>query len=98
MPSIWWKWPRTDASAIWKPTNIVKYAQASKVSIVLTREDGAYRLDIQDDGKGFNLGTAKKMGALGLKGIEERVQVLGGKLTIASEPGCGAKLTVKLPR
>ncbi|QPK64353.1 PAS domain S-box protein [Methylomonas sp. LL1] len=79
-------------------TNIVKYAQASKVSIVLTREDGAYCLDIQDDGKGFDLGAAKKMGAFGLKGIEERVQVLGGKLTIETAPRHGVRLTIQLPR
>jgi PAS domain S-box-containing protein len=79
-------------------TNIVKYAQASKVSITLTQADGGYLLEIQDDGQGFDLGESKKKESFGLKGIAERVQMLGGKLTIASTPGRGVKLTVQLPK
>jgi signal transduction histidine kinase len=77
-------------------TNIVKYAQANKVSIALTREDGGYRLEIQDDGQGFDLGKSKKKGSFGLQGIEERVRMLGGKLSVETEPGRGVKLTAHL--
>jgi signal transduction histidine kinase len=79
-------------------TNIVKHAQAGKVSIALIQQDGGYHLEIQDDGKGFDLGVPKKTGSFGLKGIEERVQMLGGKLIIESAPGSGVKLTAHLPQ
>lgn len=79
-------------------TNIAKHAQAKKVSIALTKDDNGYLLEIQDDGKGFDLNTSKKKGSFGLKGIEERVRMLGGTLIIESAPGNGGKFTAYLPQ
>lgn len=79
-------------------TNIAKYAQAKKVSIALTQEGGCHLLEIQDDGNGFDLDASQKTGSFGLKGIAERVQMLGGKLSVNTAPGRGVKLVVQLPR
>lgn len=78
-------------------TNIVKYAQAKKVSISLTQDDNGYLLEIHDDGKGFDLEAFKKMGSFGLQGIAERIQMLGGNLSVETAPGCGVKLMAQLP-
>ena len=63
-----------------------------------TTGDGAVRAIVEDDGRGFDPGTAGKAEQrLGLYGIRERAELLGGKLTIESEPGRGASLFVEIP-
>ena len=78
--------------------NIIKHAEAQKVSITLTDSDNVYGLEICDDGKGFDLAATKKMGLFGLQGIAERIQMLGGKLSIETAPGCGMTLKAQLPQ
>jgi signal transduction histidine kinase len=52
---------------------------------------------IEDDGQGFEPGLAHRDGRLGLLGIRERAELLGGSLTIESSPGQGASLFIRLP-
>jgi signal transduction histidine kinase len=79
-------------------TNIARHAQASTASVFIERRDQAVRAIIEDDGCGFNPETASKQdGHLGLYGIRERAELLGGKLTIESEPEHGASLFVEIP-
>ena len=75
--------------------NVVKHAGASTVSLHLTQVDGALRLSVGDDGQGFNPATTRD--GLGLRGIRERVAILGGELTIESAPGSGTRVTVVIP-
>ena len=78
-------------------TNVVKHSSADKVSVALHPEDGKLTLDITDNGVGFDPQTVTK--GLGLKGIEERVRMIGAALNMFSTPGEGAgiKLIVDLP-
>ena len=77
-------------------TNIGKYAQASVVSVELQQSATGILLDIQDNGGGFDL--AKLMpGQHGLAGMRFRVESLGGTMVLASAPGMGTKITVRLP-
>jgi len=78
-------------------TNVVKHSSADKVSVALHPGDGKLTLDITDDGVGFDPQTVTK--GLGLKGIEERVRMIGAALNMFSTPGEGAgiKLIVDLP-
>jgi signal transduction histidine kinase len=76
-------------------TNIVKHAQATAVSIVLTRKAGIVTAVIEDDGRGFNLDRTS--GGLGLLGMGERLALLGGKLKVESSHGAGTTIVAEVP-
>ncbi|MCU0617358.1 MAG: GAF domain-containing sensor histidine kinase, partial [Gemmatimonadaceae bacterium] len=76
-------------------TNIVAHANARRVSIQLGECSGSMWLQITDDGRGFQTGT--ETGGLGLRGIAERVHVLGGDFQLHSAPAEGTRLCVRLP-
>jgi signal transduction histidine kinase len=81
-------------------TNAVRHARASRVQIEVRRSGGSVWLAIRDDGQGFDVDpTLARRGdrGLGLIGIRERVEVLGGQLIIESEKGTGTALWVTLP-
>jgi signal transduction histidine kinase len=75
--------------------NAQKYAQASRVVIRLREEDGLLRVDVEDDGAGFDVATAKR--GAGLTNMEDRLDSLGGALSLHSSPGRGTQLTASLP-
>jgi signal transduction histidine kinase len=76
-------------------TNIVKHAQATRVSILLMRRDGAATAVIEDDGRGFDLASTSE--TFGLEGMRERAELHDGRLTIESAPGSGTTLVVEVP-
>ncbi len=83
-------------------TNVVKYANASHVQIVLGFELQGVTLEINDDGSGFD--AAQVFDArddsgrgLGLLGMRERAELLGGKLSIESKQGAGTQVRVEIP-
>lgn len=76
--------------------NVVKQAQASKVSITLSRTAQGLRLSIRDNGVGFDPGLAAKHG-LGLVSVRERVRLVGGTLSIKSKLGKGTHMVVETP-
>ena len=76
--------------------NVLKHAQADSVTVSLRSEDGLVLLEIVDDGKGFSPEAAQDSGGLGLAGIRERVESMGGELAIESSPGQGTSLRVSL--
>jgi two-component system, NarL family, sensor histidine kinase DevS len=77
-------------------TNVVKHAEARHVSIVLTRKNGAVAALIEDDGRGFQPGADDAAG-LGLVGMNERVALLGGRLTVESTSGAGTTVVAEVP-
>jgi signal transduction histidine kinase len=77
-------------------TNVVKHAQASSVSVLLTRKDGSAAAVIEDDGRGFDSGQAPG-GGLGLVGMRERIGLLDGRLTIESSEGGGTTVVAEVP-
>jgi signal transduction histidine kinase len=77
-------------------TNVVKHAQANHVSIVLTRREGSITVLIEDDGRGFTPGDTREEG-LGILGMQERIALVGGQLTVESSPGGGTTLAVEAP-
>ena len=92
------RWPTaTEAAAYFLCSealaNTAKYAQASHVSVLITSNDDALRVEIADDGTG----GADAAGGSGLRGLADRVEALGGRLTIVSPPGQGTRLTAELP-
>jgi PAS domain S-box-containing protein len=81
--------------------NSAKHAQVKSATLKLEYMRELVRATIVDDGEGFDLpdkiGSLPRGGKLGLAGIEERVQLLGGDLRIQSEKGKGTVVRVELP-
>jgi signal transduction histidine kinase len=77
-------------------TNIVKHADATRVSIVLRRKNGTVVALVEDDGSGFDPDTTRD-DALGLAGMRERVLLVGGRLQVESTPGGGTTLVAEVP-
>jgi PAS domain S-box-containing protein len=82
-------------------TNIVRHARANRISIRLERVVSDLILLITDDGAGFDArllrsGTAG-IATLGLRGMEERAQAVGGTITIDSAPALGTEICARLP-
>jgi PAS domain S-box-containing protein len=77
-------------------TNVARHAEAASVLVLLQwREDG-WRLEVGDDGRGFDAERLPS-NTLGLLGMKERILLLGGELDIASAPGEGTRLRASLP-
>jgi signal transduction histidine kinase len=82
-------------------TNIIRHAQAGRISIRLERTGSDLMLVIGDDGVGFDV-KAVRTGAsatatLGLRGMEERAQAVGGTLTVDSAPRLGTQICASFP-
>ncbi len=76
--------------------NALKHGRARKVSVDLRASTGALVLTIVDDGVGFDVNAAWGRG-LGLISMNERVEAIGGSMTIGSHPGSGTRLEVAVP-
>lgn len=74
-------------------TNVLKHAGASAVTVHFGLEDGELVVSVHDDGRGFRDGR----GGLGLTGMRDRAEAVGGRLRIASSPGAGTTITARLP-
>jgi signal transduction histidine kinase len=82
-------------------TNVIRHAQAERVRIELRKQPDALLLTIVDDGIGFDLREVgqRKAGntTLGLLGMRERVQLVGGNIAISSHPEWGTEIQVIFP-
>ncbi len=78
-------------------TNVGKYAEAKHVEINVRSYGNLVEVDIKDDGKGFNV-TQVRPSTHGLAGMRHRVEAAGGRLTVASTPGKGTRISAILPR
>jgi two-component system sensor histidine kinase DegS len=81
--------------------NIAKHAQASRAEVTVEFDERKIAVTIRDNGIGFqppeNLGALPYKGKLGLAGMQERVQLLGGSLKLDSESGKGTTVFVEAP-
>ncbi|MBI5951154.1 MAG: PAS domain S-box protein [Chloroflexi bacterium] len=77
-------------------TNVVRHAHASRVDVILTIRDNKLIVIVEDDGGGFNPQKIQESGHLGLFGMRERADMIGGKLLIESAPGKGTTLIVEV--
>jgi len=82
-------------------TNIVRYAKAENVSVIIDQIDGFLSVVVEDDGVGFDVRQLFKKDPakdnLGLYGMQERVSIIGGTLKIESDIGKGTVIYVKVP-
>lgn len=80
--------------------NAAQHAAATEVRVALRADDGAVELEVADDGRGFDssgLGARVAEGHIGLASQRARVEASGGSFTIASTPGAGTSVTVRVP-
>jgi signal transduction histidine kinase len=73
--------------------NAVKHSHANEVEVEAVRDGGVLQIEVRDDGIG---GAATRSGS-GLRGLADRVEALGGTLTVSSPPGRGTTLTAVIP-
>jgi len=81
-------------------TNIAQHAQASLAVVSIRKLPNAVRMEIKDDGKGFDVERvlfAKRYKRLGLLGMRERVEMIGGSFAVASSPGKGTTIRAQIP-
>ncbi|MGV8885437.1 MAG: histidine kinase [Microbacteriaceae bacterium] len=80
--------------------NVIQHAQASTATITLAVDSDALHFSIADDGRGFDTSTVGELApttdSFGLRATRERVDQLGGTLTVSSAPGEGTVVTVDL--
>jgi signal transduction histidine kinase len=78
-------------------TNITRYAGASQVDVTLGQVGNELRVEVRDNGVGFDLDAATQKKSFGLLGMRERALALGGQVDIASAPGQGTVIAVTIP-
>lgn len=76
-------------------TNVIKHANASHVDLIAEEGDEAISIVIRDDGNGFDSGDPTT--GRGLRGMRERIELLGGKIEVSSQPGKGTEITASVP-
>jgi len=81
--------------------NIVKHSHAGRVEIMLESDDSMARLELRDDGNGFELPAhwleLARQKHLGVVGMIERAEAVGGRADVQSTPGAGTCVRVWLP-
>jgi two-component system, chemotaxis family, CheB/CheR fusion protein len=77
--------------------NVAKHARASRVDIILERQENHVILIVEDNGVGFSVTEAPTEETLGISGMRERAALLGGDLEIESDANKGTTLFVKIP-
>jgi signal transduction histidine kinase len=76
--------------------NILKHAQAHSVEVTIACDGSYARLEVRDDGVGFDPQNRQR-GGLGLAGMQERAQKIAGELAIESAPGQGTRVSIQVP-
>jgi len=76
-------------------TNCVRHARATAIRVVVSATADSLDVSVSDDGIGLD--PTRRASGFGLRGIEERVRELGGSVTLLSEAGQGAMLSIRLP-
>ena len=78
--------------------NVEQHARAQRVTVRLTRDGGAVRLEIIDDGIGFSVANAKaRRPGMGLFSVRERMSLVNGTLRVDSAPGAGTRILATVP-
>ncbi len=82
-------------------TNVYKYAEASRVQVVIREANDRIRLTVKDNGKGFQPDqlemSSKDKSGLGLMGMQERLRLVNGQFAVTSAPGKGTTIVALIP-
>jgi two-component system sensor histidine kinase DevS len=78
--------------------NVAKHARATQVMMSVRSLGQDVSLQVIDNGVGFEIGKEQNVLGHGLSNMAERARNIGGKLEVASHPGEGTTITVRLPK
>ena len=81
-------------------TNVARHAHASYIKVVVQKRSRTMTMEITDNGRGFEVDRvliAKGNNRLGVLGMRERVQMVGGQVTLESTPGSGTNIRAEIP-
>ncbi|MBU4460457.1 MAG: sensor histidine kinase [Verrucomicrobia bacterium] len=81
-------------------TNVARHSRAARVDVILQKLRNAIQLQVRDDGKSFDAERilhARKIGRMGLLGMRERIEMVGGTFTVESAPGKGTSIQARVP-
>ncbi len=78
-------------------SNIVRHSGATYARVHMSQQHGWFSILIEDNGRGFDVGAKLQEDGLGLRNMQQRVQLYAGKLTIESTPGEGTHLKIQVP-
>ncbi|WP_394218699.1 GAF domain-containing sensor histidine kinase [Halobacillus trueperi] len=95
-------WSRQAEETLWRISqeamnNVAKHANAKDVTVRLFDTEGGVGMTVTDDGSGFEIEADDDRRTLGLISMKERAELLGGELSVKSEPGAGTTIDVFLP-
>lgn len=93
---------RDQATAIFRVfqevlTNVIRHAQATRIEITVSEVNKEFVLEVKDNGRGISESERQNMRSLGLLGMHERVQLVGGKIEISGAQGQGTRVVVRVP-
>jgi signal transduction histidine kinase len=74
-------------------TNVARYARANSACVRAAVEDGVLRIEVSDDG----VGGADPTAGTGLRGLADRVDMLGGRMRVDSPLAAGTRVTAEIP-
>jgi signal transduction histidine kinase len=77
-------------------SNAIKHSGAPRAKVELTGSQEWIRLSISDSGVGFSLKDIREKSGLGLVGMQERLRLMGGDLSIESQPGSGTRIEARI--
>jgi signal transduction histidine kinase len=94
------RYPQEVESAVYFCTlealnNVAKYAEATRVGVRLSQEDGHLSFEVTDDGRGFE--PAEQSFGTGIQGMVDRMDAIGGLLKVTSVPGQGTRIEGRVP-
>ena len=81
-------------------TNVARHAHAGRAAVHIKQLPNAVRMQIKDDGRSFDVERllhSRKNKRMGLLGMRERVEMVGGKFTVESTPGNGTTIVAQIP-
>ena len=80
-------------------SNVVRHAEASRIAIRIWAEDGWVKASVEDDGIGFAVTSSptEHGRGMGILGMQERANLVAGRVRIGTEPGAGTRVEIKFP-
>jgi signal transduction histidine kinase len=77
--------------------NAIRHSRATELNLSLAQDQNTCRIDLRDNGVGFDKSSAPSSGGFGLRGIRERIAKIGGHVVIETAPGKGTRLFIEVP-
>jgi signal transduction histidine kinase len=77
--------------------NVVKHSRALVATVTFTVADGVARLEVADNGIGFEMTPGARSSGYGMLSMAERAELVGGSLAVRSRPGAGTTVAVSVP-